>query len=72
MACHGMLFEASSTAPDLRESRVALDREALWSLLHDGVLMRNGMPRFEQLSRDQVRQIHAYIRARARAAMVTH
>ncbi len=72
MACHGMLFEASSTAPDLRESRVALDREALWSVLHDGVLMRNGMPRFEQLSRDQVRQIHAYIRARARAAMVTH
>jgi quinohemoprotein ethanol dehydrogenase len=53
----------------LRESKIALDPDGLWSVVHDGALLQNGMPRFPQFTREQVMQIYAYIRARARDAM---
>ena len=31
--------------------------------------MSRGMPRFENLTEDQIRQLHAYIRAKAREAL---
>jgi quinohemoprotein ethanol dehydrogenase len=72
VACHGLNLESSGTpAPDLRESGIALHPESLWSVLHEGTLMSRGMPRFETLTREQVRQIHAYIRAGAREALGT-
>jgi len=40
-------------------------------LLKSGALMERGMPRFEYLTDDQTRQIHAYIRAKAREALGT-
>ncbi len=64
--CHGMnLNSAGSPAPDLRESRVALYPESFSAVLRNGVLQR-GMPRFDYLPEDVVRQIHAYVRAGAR------
>jgi len=45
-----------------------MDVDRLWSVLHDGALQERGMPRYEKLTREQVRQIHAYIRAGAREA----
>jgi quinohemoprotein ethanol dehydrogenase len=67
--CHGRDLAASGGyAPDLRESRAALDPETLWTIVHDGALMQNGMPRFEMLTHDQIMQIYAYIRSGARAA----
>jgi quinohemoprotein ethanol dehydrogenase len=68
--CHGRdLVSAGAMAPDLRESRIALDPNNLWTVLHDGALLESGMPRFETLSREQVMQIYAYIRAGAREAL---
>jgi len=68
--CHGpQLRSPGAPAPDLRESQIALRDEDLWSVVHDGTLLSRGMPRFEELSREQVRQIHAYIRAGAREAL---
>jgi quinohemoprotein ethanol dehydrogenase len=69
--CHGPALQAGSLAPDLRESHLALDFENLWAVLHDGSLAQNGMPRFDNLTRDQVRQIQSYIRAKAREALGT-
>jgi quinohemoprotein ethanol dehydrogenase len=69
--CHGRDGESSGTAPDLRESAVALDFDSLWTVVHDGALLPKGMPRFEDLTRDQVHQIYSYIRARAREALGT-
>lgn len=72
VACHGLNLVSSGTpAPDLRESGIALYEESLWTVLHEGTLMSRGMPRFETLTREQVRQIHAYIRAGAREALGT-
>jgi quinohemoprotein ethanol dehydrogenase len=67
--CHGKDAESSGLGPDLRESPVALDPEAMWQILHDGTLMSRGMPRYQALSREQVGQLHAYIRQRARDAL---
>jgi quinohemoprotein ethanol dehydrogenase len=68
--CHGReLTGAGAPAPDLRESRIALDRNALWNVVHDGGLMNQGMPRFETMTRRQVGQLYAYIRAGARKAL---
>ena len=37
--------------------------------MHDGALIERGMPRFDTLTREQVMQIYAYIRAGAREAI---
>jgi quinohemoprotein ethanol dehydrogenase len=68
MGCHGRDVVGVGGAPDLRESGIALDREAFWSVLHDGTLLERGMPQFATLTREQAMQIHAYVRAEARRA----
>lgn len=67
--CHGKDAVAGGTAPDLRESQIALDANAFRSVVHDGVLLQNGMPRFNKLSDTELYQLRAYIRARAREAL---
>ncbi len=70
MGCHGRnLVSAGAPAPDLRESSIALNPDALWSVVHDGSLIENGMPRYDMLTREQLMQIYAYIRAGAREAL---
>ncbi len=71
-SCHGMhLRSAGAPGPDLRESSVALSEASMWVVLHDGALLSRGMPRFQTLTKQQVRQIHAYIRAGAREVLGT-
>jgi quinohemoprotein ethanol dehydrogenase len=66
--CHGGgLQSAGAPAPDLRESGIAMDKDALWQVLHDGALLSKGMPQFGFFTRQQVDQIHTYIRWGARA-----
>jgi quinohemoprotein ethanol dehydrogenase len=67
--CHGKDAVAGGTAPDLRESAIALDAAAFRAVVHDGALLQNGMPQFEDLSDAELRQLRAYIRARAREAL---
>jgi quinohemoprotein ethanol dehydrogenase len=68
--CHGKnLVATGSSGPDLREAPLALQFEDLWRIVHEGGLAERGMPRFDSLGRDDARQIHAYIRAGARAVL---
>lgn len=68
--CHGLaLRSAGGPAPDLRESPMALTVDSLWAVLHDGALKKKGMPQFAELSRQQVVQLHAFIRAGARETL---
>jgi quinohemoprotein ethanol dehydrogenase len=68
--CHGVdVVSGNLVAPDLRESSVALDREAIWTVLHEGALMRRGMPQFSQLTRAEVSKLYNYLRAAAREAL---
>ncbi len=67
--CHGRdLLAAGGPAPDLRESQLALDREAFYTVVHDGALLPKGMPKFDMLTREQIMQIWTYVRAGAREA----
>jgi quinohemoprotein ethanol dehydrogenase len=69
-ACHGVGMQSAGTpGPDLRESGIALNLADLSAVLKQGLLLERGMPRFENLTDEQVRQLHAYIRARAREAL---
>ena len=69
-ACHGReLVSTGGPAPDLRESRVALNPDSFWAVVHDGALIQRGMPDFKSFTREQVMQIYAYIRAGARQAI---
>jgi quinohemoprotein ethanol dehydrogenase len=67
--CHGRdLVAVGGPGPDLRESRIALDPQSFYTVVHDGALIQQGMPRFDILSRQQIMQIWAYIRSGAREA----
>jgi para-nitrobenzyl esterase len=41
----------------------------VWSVLNQGLLMQRGMPRYENLTRDQVHALYLVIRAGAREAL---
>jgi len=69
--CHGRDAVSAGVAPDLRESAVPLDAAAFRSVVHDGTLRQNGMPSYENLTEAQLRQLRAYIRAKAREALGT-
>jgi quinohemoprotein ethanol dehydrogenase len=72
VSCHGFdLVSMGSPAPDLRESRVALDPDSFYSVVHGGMLLQAGMPRFDDLSRAQVMQLYAYVRQGAREAIAS-
>ena len=63
--CHGGGAIAGGTAPDLRTSGVILSPETLTNIVHDGMLIPNGMPRFEELSATDQENIRTYLRTRA-------
>lgn len=69
LLCHGPGLVSGGTAPDLRASPLALSKEALTSVLHDGILVPRGMPRFEEFTPEQIEGIQHYIRQRARDAI---
>ena len=69
-ACHGVGLQATGTpGPDLRESSIALNLNSFSALLKSGALLERGMPRFQSLSDDEIRDLYAYIRAKAREVL---
>ena len=67
--CHGGNVEGTgSIAPDLRESLLALHWESFRSVLHDGTLAAQGMPKYDELGDEDMRAIFAYVRQRGREA----
>jgi len=66
LVCHGFNAVAGGIAPDLRRSSVPLSAETFKAILHDGALVPNGMPRFEELKGSEVEDVRAYLRSRRR------
>jgi quinohemoprotein ethanol dehydrogenase len=70
IVCHGAnLVSPGSPAPDLRESAVALDREAFGTILTSGALAANGMPGFPELTRAEILDLYMFVRNGARQAL---
>jgi quinohemoprotein ethanol dehydrogenase len=68
--CHGRLLESAGTpAPDLRESALALEWESFRAVVHDGALLPKLMPKFAELSDEQLRDVYLYIRSGAREVL---
>ncbi len=65
-SCHGYSVVSGGLAPDLRASPLTMDFDAFKAVVRDGLLERNGMPKFDDLHEDEVRAIYSYIRLRAR------
>ncbi len=69
-SCHGrLLVSAGAPAPDLRESAAALNWSSFRAIVKEGALVPKLMPRFAQLSDDELRSIYLYIRSGAREAL---
>ena len=69
MSCHGAGMEgAGSPGPDLRESAIALRLDTFTQYVKMGNPAK-GMPAQTRFTDDQLRQLHAYIRARAREVL---
>jgi quinohemoprotein ethanol dehydrogenase len=65
--CHGTNAESTgSIAPDLRESTLALSWDAFRSVLRDGTLAAGGMPKYDDLTDQDLRALFFYVRQRAR------
>lgn len=63
--CHGF----GMMAPDLSRSQAPMDRDAFKAVLHDGVLVSRGMPRFAEVDDTEIEALQHYIRKRARDAI---
>lgn len=65
-ACHGVEGIAGGSAPDLRASTVSLKLSTFSALMKEGMLQSQGMPKYDDLTEEEIRQIHMFIRDRAR------
>jgi quinohemoprotein ethanol dehydrogenase len=64
--CHGPAGTAGGYAPDLRASPAMLDKAALHAIVLDGARKELGMPRFPQISADDLTAVQHFIRREAR------
>ena len=61
--CHGIAgIGAGSVAPDLRESAAAHNYDSLRVILKEGTLALGGMPKFDDRTDSEVRDVFMYIR----------
>jgi quinohemoprotein ethanol dehydrogenase len=65
MNCHGVNAVGAGWAPDLRTSAIPQSKEAFAELLRGGLLMANGMPRFAELTDEQLEAMRQYLRSRS-------
>lgn len=66
MVCHGIEAVAGGSAPDLRMSAVPLSAESFSAVVKDGVLIERAMPRFDEMTSDDLDALRHYIRRQAR------
>jgi len=69
LLCHGAGAVAGGAAPDLRASAIVLDADSFKAVLQGGSLEQVGMPKYDELSDEQLELIRLFIRFRAREAL---
>jgi quinohemoprotein ethanol dehydrogenase len=63
--CHGVGVVSGGYAPDLRASPIPLSAAAFTAVVRDGGLETRGMPKFAELSDDDIEALRNYIRMHA-------
>jgi quinohemoprotein ethanol dehydrogenase len=64
--CHGDLAMSGGAAPHLLRSPMPLDRDAFTTVIREGALRGGGMPRFPELSDEDIEALQHYLQMRAR------
>ena len=72
VGCHGAVLIASSYAPDLRASPIPLSTDAFRDVVKGGSRLSRGMPRYADISDDDLESLRHFIRQRARDTMTRH
>lgn len=67
-SCHGLPGQSGGTAPDFARSAVPQSAEAFASVVHEGALVPNGMPRYGELTGEQLADLRQFIRSTAKDA----
>lgn len=62
LVCHGVDVKAAGLAPDLRASPYLQDANAFNEIVRNGALVANGMPRYEELTDEEMAAVRQYIR----------
>jgi len=65
VACHGIDAISTGMAPDLRASSIVLSGEAFTDIVRNGSRLKFGMPKYSQLTDEQLLAIRHYIREQA-------
>ena len=65
-ACHGPGMFSGGMAPDLRESKVCLDKNAFKSVVKEGSFVDKGMPQFSHLTDEELTALMHFVRKRAK------
>jgi len=71
LLCHGFDAVAGGFAPDLRASPVVPATAAFDAIVRGGALLSRGMPKFDDLTAEDLTALQHYLRSRARAAAAT-
>jgi quinohemoprotein ethanol dehydrogenase len=66
--CHGFRAVAVGVATDLRASLLTRSTEGFTNVLREGLLVAGGMPQFDELDDDQIKDLQQYIRSEAHQA----
>jgi quinohemoprotein ethanol dehydrogenase len=69
VGCHGAVLIASSYAPDLRASPIPLSAEAFRDVVKHGSRLARGMPKYADISEEDLESLRHFIRQRARDAL---
>jgi quinohemoprotein ethanol dehydrogenase len=69
LSCHGLGAVSGGMAPDLRASGVVLSASGFAGVVQGGERAAKGMPKFEDLTDEQLLAIRHYIRQQAEAAL---
>jgi quinohemoprotein ethanol dehydrogenase len=66
--CHGFRAVGVGVATDLRASALTRSTSGFTRVLREGLLVAGGMPQFDELDDNQIRDLQQYIRAEAHGA----
>ena len=69
--CHGAGAVSGGYAPDLRASPIFATPAALKAVIHDGLKVANGMPRYKDMSDADLEALQHFVRKQAKLSMKT-
>jgi len=64
-SCHGVAAIAGGNAPDLRMTGIPVSADAFAAIVQGGASANAGMPKFDDLSDQQISDVREYLRAQA-------